>query len=113
VLWQGKFSTKSDVWSFGVTLWELVTFAREQPYQHLSDAAVIDNCNHFYRGDGQQQYLQRPDGCPREIFDLVHECWNKEETCRPTFREIHMFMQRKNMGYNPRDDAGNSHVAMV
>ena len=101
---QGKFSSKSDVWSFAVSLWEILTFARDQPFEGLSDEQVIENCGHYYRNDSQEVYLPQPGNCPKEIFDLMKECWNRDELCRPAFREIHMFLQRKNMGYNPRDE---------
>ena len=45
---QGKFTTKSDVWSFGVTMWEVLTFAREQPYESSSDEKVIANLSTLY-----------------------------------------------------------------
>jgi serine/threonine protein kinase len=48
LMFQGKFTTKSDVWSFGVTLWEILTFAREQPYESLSDERVIANLSRLY-----------------------------------------------------------------
>lgn len=48
---QAKFSTKSDVWSFAVALWEILTFAREQPYEHMTDANVIENIGHIYQED--------------------------------------------------------------
>jgi discoidin domain receptor family protein 2 len=51
---QGKFTTKSDVWSFAVTLWEVLTFARDQPFDGLTDEAVIENAGHYYRDDNQQ-----------------------------------------------------------
>jgi discoidin domain receptor family protein 2 len=101
---QGTFSPKSDVWSFGVTLWEILTFARDQPFEGLSDEQVIENCGHYYRHDGQQVLLPAPALCPKEIFDLVCACWHRDHTARPTFGEIHMFLQRKNMGYNPCDE---------
>ena len=101
---QGKFSTKSDVWSFGVTMWEIMTFAREQPFERLSDDEVIENCTHYFQNDAQDVTLPQPLYCPKEIYDMIRECWNRDEHLRPTFREIHMFLQRKNMGYNPREE---------
>lgn len=100
----GKFTTKSDVWSFAVTLWEVLTFCREQPFLNLSDEAVIENAGHCYRDDGLQAVLPMPNNCPKEIYDLMCECWNRNDGVRPTFREVHMFLQRKNMGYNPADE---------
>lgn len=104
---QGKFSCKSDVWSFGVTLWEILTLAKEQPFDEFTDELVIENAGHYYRNDGLETYLPQPPNCQREIYDLMKECWNREEVQRPTFREIHMFLQRKNMGYDPAIDQGN------
>ena len=103
-VFQGKFTTKSDVWSLGVTLWEILTFARDQPYDTMSDEQVIENAGHYYRADGKQAYLRQPNNCPKEIYDLMLECWNRAESERPSFREIQMFLQRKNMGYNPKDE---------
>lgn len=100
----GKFTCKSDVWSFAVTLWEILTFAREQPFEGLSDEQVIENAGHYYRNDNEQIYHSHPPICPKEIYDLMLECWNRQESERPSFREIHMFLMRKNMGYDPRKD---------
>lgn len=50
-LLQGKFSSKSDVWSFAVTLWEILTFARETPFAHMSNEMVIDNVSSMYLAD--------------------------------------------------------------
>ena len=105
-IYQGKFSTKSDVWSFAVTLWEILTFAREQPFDHLSDDAVIQNCGQYYNNSTHHCILPQPPNCPKEIYDLTAECWNREEVQRPSFREIHMFLVRKNMGYSPREENG-------
>ncbi|XP_048779029.2 discoidin domain-containing receptor 2-like isoform X2 [Ostrea edulis] len=103
----GKFTTKSDVWSFAVTLWEILTFAKDQPFDSLTDEQVIENAGHYYRNDSKEVYLSLPPNCPKEIYDLMVECWNRNEACRPTFREVHMFLQRKNMGYNPKDEKMN------
>ncbi|GBM04718.1 Discoidin domain-containing receptor 2, partial [Araneus ventricosus] len=97
----GKFTTKSDVWAFAVTMWEILTFARHQPYADMVDDKVIENVSHFYHNDGHQIYLPQPPGCPKEIYDLMKECWQRNEHDRPNFREIHLFLQRKNLGYAP------------
>ena len=102
---KGKFSTKSDVWSFGVTMWEILTFALEQPLHNLTNEQVIANLDHFYSADGQALCPPRPALCPPEIYDLIRECWNRDEAARPSFREIHMFLHRKNMGYSTRSCA--------
>lgn len=113
---QGKFSTKSDVWSFAVTIWEVLSLARSQPFARLDDEQVIDNCRRYYAAVSAPSVtptgspvpppvqLPQPPNCPKEIYDLLHECWQRDDTLRPAFREIHMFLQRKNMGYSPHDD---------
>ena len=100
---QGKFSSKSDVWSFAVTVWEVLTLARNQPLHNLTDAQVIDNCALYYQPQPGTTTVcpPQPPGCPKEIYDLLCECWNREESQRPAFREISMFLQRKSMGYQP------------
>ena len=99
---QGKFTTKTDVWSFGVTLWEILTFAREQPHESQSDAKILSNLSNMWREGRPTIFLSTPHGCPREVRDLMHECWQREEKERPSFREIHLFLQRKNLGFDPQ-----------
>lgn len=102
---KNNFSCKSDIWSFAVTLWEILTFAREQPFSELSNEEILQQCSHRYSNIGERiTFLPQPSNCPKEIFDLMMECWNRDEAQRPSFREIHMFLQRKNMGYNPDDE---------
>ena len=51
--------------------------------------------------------------CPKEIYDLMCECWNREESQRPAFREVHMFLQRKNMGFDPKEDMAATNPYLV
>lgn len=98
----GKFSTKSDVWSFAVTLWEMLTFARQKPFANCSDDIVVENGRHLFNMDGRAVQLNQPPECPKEIFDLMRECWQRNDADRPNFGDIHLFLQRKNLGYSPQ-----------
>lgn len=89
------------MWSFAVTLWEVLTFAREQPYEDMNDEKVIENVGHFYHNNSNGVFLPQPINCPKEIYDLMRECWQRNDSERPNFREIHLFLQRKNLGYQP------------
>ncbi|VVC28570.1 Hypothetical protein CINCED_3A015179 [Cinara cedri] len=95
-----KYSTKSDVWSFAVTLWEILHLAKSRPYEGFPDRQVVENLSRMHADDGLFEYLSRP-ACSRDIYDLMRECWKRQESERPTFREIHLFLQRKNLGYAP------------
>ncbi len=106
----GRYTAKSDVWSFGVTLWEILTLAREQPYESLTDEQVVAN---LYKEAKAFKRLPRPRGCPREVGDLMEECWRRDASQRPSFREIHMFLQRKNLGYSPDDEDENDKEKVI
>ncbi|KAJ8388159.1 hypothetical protein AAFF_G00136250 [Aldrovandia affinis] len=85
----GKFTTASDVWAFGVTLWETLTFCKEQPYSQLSDEQVIENTGEFFRDQKRQIYLPQPAMCPDPIYKLMLNCWCRNTKERPSFQEIH------------------------
>lgn len=76
----GIFTTKSDVWAFGVVLWEIVTLG-EQPYQGLSNEHVL---KYVMRGGLQEA----PEGCPVDLFDLMSLCWKWNPADRPNFTDI-------------------------
>ncbi|XP_067868887.1 discoidin domain-containing receptor 2-like isoform X4 [Heterodontus francisci] len=91
----GKFTTASDVWAFGVTLWEMFTFCKEQPYSQQSDEQIIENTGEFFRNQGRQIYLSQPTVCPKQIFDLMVSCWSRDIKDRPSFEQIHHFLQQQ------------------
>ncbi|CAH4030590.1 tyrosine-protein kinase hopscotch [Pieris brassicae] len=75
------FSTKSDVWSYGVTAWEILTRARlEVPKFDVERPRERASC------------FQIPDGCPSEIFrHLMKDCWALDPNMRPKFIDlVHM-----------------------
>ncbi|XP_075690978.1 discoidin domain-containing receptor 2-like [Rhinoderma darwinii] len=88
----GKFTTSSDVWAFGVTLWEMFTLCKEQPYSVISDEQVIENTGEFFRDQGRQIYLSQTPLCPSPIFDLMMKCWSRDIKDRPTFETMHQFL---------------------
>ncbi|XP_078388482.1 insulin-like growth factor 1a receptor [Cetorhinus maximus] len=76
----GVFTTHSDVWSFGVVLWEIATLA-EQPYQGMSNEQVL----RFVMEGG---LLERPESCADSLYDLMRMCWQYNPKMRPAFMEI-------------------------
>lgn len=76
----GVFSSYSDVWSYGVVLWEMVTFA-SQPYQGLSNEQVL---RYVIEGG----VMERPENCPELLYELMKRTWRHKATRRPTFMDI-------------------------
>ena len=85
----GKFTEKTDVWAFGVTMWELFTLAKEVPYPQLSDKEVIQNSlKREYR-----KFPPKPTGCPKPVFEMMERCWCLEVKQRATFTELDQTLQ--------------------
>ena len=76
----GKFSQKSDVWAFGVTMWEIFTLAKEQPYSDMSDKQAVENA---IKGKNRKT-LARPDMCPIKVYKIMLECWEHSSDQRAT-----------------------------
>uniref|UniRef100_A0A6Q2ZJB1 receptor protein-tyrosine kinase n=1 Tax=Esox lucius TaxID=8010 RepID=A0A6Q2ZJB1_ESOLU len=89
----GKFTTASDVWAFGVTLWEIFTLCKEQPYSLLSDEQVIENTGEFFRNQGRQIFLFPPPLCPSSLFELMMRCWDRDIADRPTFEGLYQALR--------------------
>ncbi|XP_066500024.1 neurotrophic tyrosine kinase, receptor, type 2a [Hoplias malabaricus] len=79
-----KFTTESDVWSLGVVLWEIFTYGK-QPWYQLSNNEVIECIT-------QGRVLQRPRTCPKEVYDLMLGCWQREPHTRLNIKEIHSLL---------------------
>ena len=99
---QRLWSSKSDVWAFGITLWEIFTYCQEQPLAELSNEQVVDNLKHWFHSDGFHLSPNRPNmhQCTKEMFDLIKQCWSREPEDRPVFVEIHQFLQNKCLGFS-------------
>uniref|UniRef100_H2Z889 Receptor protein-tyrosine kinase n=1 Tax=Ciona savignyi TaxID=51511 RepID=H2Z889_CIOSA len=88
----GKFSSASDVWAFGVTLWEIFSFCQLQPHSSLTDQQVIENMHHIFKRTGEEVHITKPKRCPATLFNLIHQCWKRQPEDRPTFQQLHSYL---------------------
>ncbi|XP_066993282.1 tyrosine-protein kinase CSK [Anabrus simplex] len=77
---QGKFSNKSDMWSFGILLWEIYSFGRV-PYPRIPLADVVKHVEKGYK-------MEAPEGCPAEVYEIMRQAWDLHPDKRPTFRDV-------------------------
>ena len=102
VLEYGKFSTQSDVWAFGVVLWEMFSYGKvgggglqcfhspmlidsciwQIPYTGMSNAEVTEKVVGGYR-------MPSPDQCPKQIYEWMLACWKVEPEQRPSFKQLY------------------------
>ncbi|XP_040910746.1 ephrin type-A receptor 4-A-like isoform X2 [Toxotes jaculatrix] len=75
-----KFTTASDVWSYGIVMWEVVSYG-ERPYWDMNNQDVIKAIEEGYR-------LPAPMDCPVVLHQLMLDCWERERAERPTFSQI-------------------------
>ncbi|XP_077294241.1 neurospecific receptor kinase [Arctopsyche grandis] len=81
-----KYTLESDVWAYGVCLWEIFSFAL-QPYFGMTHEEVVR-----FLKDGNM--LACPDNTPRCVYDLMRQCWNHQPANRPNFREIQQCLDK-------------------
>eukprot|EP01134_Creolimax_fragrantissima_P002547 CFRG2547T1 len=89
-LLERKFSKASDVWSFGVTMWEVFDYAKDMPYKEMNLFKLVE----YLKDDNR---LEQPIDCPKEAYEVMHQCWNSDPQKRQTFSELvfhlgHLFL---------------------
>ncbi|XP_074252318.1 ephrin type-A receptor 5 isoform X12 [Saimiri boliviensis] len=75
-----KFTSASDVWSYGIVMWEVVSYG-ERPYWEMTNQDVIKAVEEGYR-------LPSPMDCPAALYQLMLDCWQKDRNSRPKFDDI-------------------------
>ncbi|TSL10152.1 Ephrin type-A receptor 3 [Bagarius yarrelli] len=81
-----KFTSASDVWSYGITMWEVISYG-ERPYWEMSNQDVIKAVDEGYR-------LPAPMDCPVVLHQLMLACWEKNRSDRPKFGQIVINLDR-------------------
>jgi discoidin domain receptor family protein 2 len=109
-----QYSLKSDVWSFGVTLYELFTYARQRPYHALTNEQLVQQFASLSQGQLpapslnplisltiNELHLPKPELCSKEIYDMMCECWQRDSIHRPSFADIYTFLLGRAAGSAP------------
>ena len=74
------YSEKSDVWSFGVTVWEMFSHGAT-PYGDVRNDKVV-------QGVCKELRLTQPAGCPLAVYEVMQQCWLTDVNARPTFLQL-------------------------
>ena len=100
-----KFSMKSDVWSFGVLLWEIITYGYT-PYPGMTNEEVLEKLGTGYR-------MSRPGGCPDQLYSIMEECWKDQPEQRPTFVMLEERLQLAGAEESPKWEIDRQDVQLV
>uniref|UniRef100_A0A8C1JII8 non-specific protein-tyrosine kinase n=1 Tax=Cyprinus carpio TaxID=7962 RepID=A0A8C1JII8_CYPCA len=96
----GRFTIKSDVWSFGILLTELVTKGRV-PYPGMNNREVLEQVERGYR-------MPCPQDCPSSLHELMLQCWKRDPEERPTFEYLQAFLEDYFTATEPQYQPGDN-----
>ncbi|XP_008838574.1 tyrosine-protein kinase Mer [Nannospalax galili] len=80
------YTSKSDVWAFGVTMWEIATRGMT-PYPGVQNHEMYDHLLHGHR-------LKQPEDCLDELYDIMYSCWSADPPDRPTFSVLRVQLEK-------------------
>lgn len=82
---QKQFSSASDVYMFGVTLWEMFSFGKE-PWAGYNIREILDKIS------SEKERLPCPIACPTMVYQTLLQCWNPDASCRPNFTTLYQYL---------------------
>ncbi|NXJ69968.1 MERTK kinase, partial [Rostratula benghalensis] len=80
------YTTKSDVWAFGVTMWEIATRGMT-PYPGVQNHEIYEYLFHGQR-------LKKPEDCLDELYEIMSACWRANPAARPTFSQLKVHLEK-------------------
>ncbi|XP_067150772.1 tyrosine-protein kinase Mer isoform X2 [Apteryx mantelli] len=80
------YTTKSDVWAFGITMWEIATRGMT-PYPGVQNHEIYEYLFHGHR-------LKKPEDCLDELYGIMSACWRADPTDRPTFSQLKVHLEK-------------------
>ncbi|XP_069706382.1 tyrosine-protein kinase Mer isoform X3 [Phaenicophaeus curvirostris] len=80
------YTTKSDVWAFGVTMWEIATRGMT-PYPGVQNHEIYEYLFHGQR-------LKKPEDCLDELYEIMSACWRTDPAARPTFSQLKVHLEK-------------------
>ncbi|XP_078133830.1 tyrosine-protein kinase receptor TYRO3 [Sander vitreus] len=87
------YTTQSDVWAFGVTMWEIMTRG-QTPYPGVENSEIYE---FLIKGER----LKKPPDCRADIYELMHSCWSPVPKCRPSFQHVVVHLEALLLSLSP------------
>ncbi|VDO27577.1 unnamed protein product [Schistosoma margrebowiei] len=102
----GRFTIKSDVWSFGIVIYEIITYG-QVPFPSMNNTETLQQIENGYR-------MPCPLNCPNSIYEIMLNTWDAKPECRPTFAFLCNYFEdyftSSELSYRPADNNTNNNI---